>query len=118
MELMGGRRLRGVISVVSAAMVGVVGAGASQAADTLDKSTVEQRIVPNADPDFRELGFGPGEPYVVREEGVGSAQAGRDTRRESLLYFGQLTDFQLADEESPARVEFIDVGPFSAAWRP
>ena len=26
----------------------------------------------------------------------------------SLAYFGQLTDFQLADEESPARVEFLD----------
>jgi metallophosphoesterase (TIGR03767 family) len=115
---MGGPRLRGVLAVVSAAAVGVAGAAVSQAADTLDRSTVEQRIVPNADPDFRELGLGPGEPYVVREEGVGSAQAGRETRRSSLLYFGQLTDFQLADEESPARVEFIDVGPFSAAWRP
>jgi metallophosphoesterase (TIGR03767 family) len=118
MELMGGPRLRGVLAVVSAAAVGVAGAAVSQAADTLDRSTVEQRIVPNADPDFRELGLVPGEPYVVREEGVGSAQTGRDARRESLLYFGQLTDFQLADEESPARVEFIDVGPFSAAWRP
>ena len=38
-------------------------------------------------------------------------------RRRSLAYFGQLTDFQLADEESPARVEFVDRGR-SSAWRP
>jgi metallophosphoesterase (TIGR03767 family) len=85
---------------------------------TLGKSTVEQRIVPNADADFRELALGAGEGYVVREEGIGTAQGGRAERRSSLLYFGQLSDFQLADEESPARVEFIDFGPFSAAWRP
>ena len=42
-------------------------------------------------------------------------RAGAQNRRKSLLYFGQLSDFQLADEESPARVEFIDTGPFGAA---
>ncbi len=85
----------------------------------LGQTTVEQRIVPNSDPDFRELSLtGPGEAYTVREEGVGTAQAGRQNRRQSLLYFGQLSDFQLADEESPARVEFADTGPFGAAWRP
>jgi metallophosphoesterase (TIGR03767 family) len=122
MELMAGRRRLGVIALVSAAAMAVAATTASQAGaaagKTLDKSTVKQRIVPNSDSDFRELGIGPGEPYVIREEGLGTAQAGRDARRESLLYFGQLTDFQLADEESPARVEFADVGPFSAAWRP
>ena len=69
--------------------------------------------------------------YVVRDgvsEGnaaIPAAPAGRAERRRSLFYFGQLTDFQLADEESPARVEFLD--PTSdqdpsqfatAAWRP
>jgi len=61
-----------------------------------------------------------GEPFVVREE-LADAQGGRDERRESLAYFAQLTDFQLADEESPARVEFLDpfFGDFaSSAWRP
>ena len=65
--------------------------------------------------------------YVVRDgaaEGnpaIPDAQAGRADRRRSLSYFGQLTDFQLADEESPARVEFTDQEPsgFAAsAWRP
>lgn len=51
--------------------------------------------------------------------GLGGAAplAGRAARRRSLTYFAQLTDFQLADEESPARVEFVDRGA-SSAWRP
>ena len=65
--------------------------------------------------------------YVVRDgagEGdpaIPDAQPGRADRRRSLAYVGQLTDFQLADEESPARVEFTDQEPtgFAAsAWRP
>ena len=115
------RKWLGTIAAAGALAV-LVAAGASfghESADTFAKTTLEQRIIPNDDPDFRELALGPGEPsYVVREEGVGAAQAGRETRRESLLYFGQLSDFQLADEESPARVELLDFGPFSAAIRP
>ena len=49
-------------------------------------------------------------------------RAGRAQRRRSLAYFSQLTDFQLADEESPARVEFLDEvagqGGATSAWRP
>jgi hypothetical protein len=76
---------------------------------------------------FYGLRFGPGEPYRTRELNPGSpiAQSGRDQRRRSLIYFGQLTDFQLADEESPARVEFLDPtadqdpnGFAESAWRP
>ncbi len=50
--------------------------------------------------------------------------AARTSNRTSIVYFGQLSDFQLADEESPAGVEVIDplstpLGlPFEAAWRP
>ncbi len=107
------------------AMAGlVVGVGQTAAQsggpETLGHTTVEQRIVPSGDTGFRTLGLGPGEPYIVREQGIGAAKAGRAERRRSLLYFGQLSDFQLADEESPARVEFLDpIGPpVDAAWRP
>jgi metallophosphoesterase (TIGR03767 family) len=87
--------------------------------DTKRKTTVEQRVI-GGGTGFRMLGLGPGEPYVVRGEGIGSPRPGRERRRRSLIYFGQLTDFQLADEESPARVEALDRigGPFTAAWRP
>jgi uncharacterized repeat protein (TIGR01451 family) len=61
------------------------------------------------------------EEYVVRDPD-GVAQATRAQRRRSLAYFSQLTDFQLADEESPVRVEFLDEvagqGGATSAWRP
>ncbi|MFN8161917.1 MAG: metallophosphoesterase [Solirubrobacterales bacterium] len=96
-------------------------AAAAPASDTLGKTTVEQRIVADAAPGFRQLSLGAGgEGYVVREEGVGRARAGRAARRRSLVYLGQLSDFQLADEESPSRVEALDsvLPAFSAAFRP
>jgi 3',5'-cyclic AMP phosphodiesterase CpdA len=66
--------------------------------------------------------------YLVRDRAsernpkIPPAQEGRESRRRSLAYFGQMTDFQFVDEESPARVEFVDApfgqsGPASA-WRP
>jgi metallophosphoesterase (TIGR03767 family) len=91
--------------------------------DTEGKTTLEQRIVPSTNGAYDYLKLGAGEPYLVRQD-LGAAQAGRDARRTSLVYFGQLSDFQLADEESPARVEVIDPLstplnlPFGAAWRP
>ena len=82
------------------------------------QTTVESRIGPDDGAGFRNLQTVGGEGYVVREDGIGVANQGRAERRRSLLYLGQLSDFQLADEESPSRVEFIDYGPFGAAWRP
>jgi metallophosphoesterase (TIGR03767 family) len=91
--------------------------------DTEGRTTLEQRLVPTTNGAYDFLRLGPGEPYSVRQD-LGAAQAGREGRRTSLVYFGQLSDFQLADEESPARVEAIDPLatplnlPFGAAWRP
>ena len=111
----------------------VLGAGTAVAAhvsgsELLGHTTVDKTVVPlppeNPDDDYVELGEGPGEPYVVRDgaapdedDAIPNAQAGREQRRISLAYLSQMTDFQLADEESPARVEFVDPGP-SSAWRP
>ena len=66
---------------------------------------------------FEQVVEGPGQPRVVRTLANASALAGRADRRHSLAYFAQLTDFQLVDEESPARVEFADKGA-NAAFRP
>ena len=47
---------------------------------------------------------------------IGAARAAR----RSLVFFGQLTDPQIADEMSPARVDFVDPagGASSSSWRP
>lgn len=74
---------------------------------------------------YATLHAGPGRPYVVRED-LAPAHPRRAARRRSLVYVGQLTDLQLADEESPARLEALDPlaatgGPLAtlnAAWRP
>ena len=113
-----GSKARAIAGCGLAALVALAAANGASGQDTLGKSTLQQRIVPGDPSGFRTLGLGTGEDYVVREQQVGTAQAGRAKRRRSLLYLGQLSDFQLADEESPARVEFIDTGPFNAAWRP
>lgn len=67
------------------------------------------------------LEYAPGEDYVV----VGAPEDFRPPRQGSILNFLQLSDFQMVDEESPARVEFLDTSqrapglqPFSAAYRP
>lgn len=107
--------------LVAAALVAPAAVAAPS--DTEGQATTEQRIVPAAPGAFRFLQLGAGEPYAVRQE-LGTAGAGRAANRTSLVYFGQLSDFQLADEESPARVEIIDPLatplnlPFGSAWRP
>lgn len=107
-------------AALTGALALVLGASSFAAADPLGQSTTEERIVPDGAAGFDQLMTGPGEPYMVREAGFGAAQPGRESRRTSIAYFGQLSDFQLADEESPARVEFSDPAgsPVEAAFRP
>jgi len=89
-------------------------------------TTIDQTIAGTGHPDdgFQTLELAGGESRIVREE-LAKAKRGRAARRRSLLYVAQTTDWQLADEESPSRVEFLDIAanePFpntvSAAWRP
>ncbi|MFL5845007.1 MAG: TIGR03767 family metallophosphoesterase [Solirubrobacteraceae bacterium] len=101
---------------LAAATVLLMGAAAAQAAPP----TTTQRVVAGeTGAAYGRLLFGPGWKRVVRSD-LAAAKAGREKRRTSMLYFAQLTDFQLADEESPARVESLDQPntPFTAAWRP
>lgn len=94
--------------------------------ETHGHTTLEQTIEGTGDPadGFQTLRLAGGEPRIVREE-LAEAKPGRAKRRVSLLYAAQTTDWQLVDEESPSRVEFLDIAanpPFpntvSAAWRP
>jgi hypothetical protein len=117
---------------VAALVLLLAGAGAASAfvvgTDTAGHTTLEQTLTgPNPADGYANLSvndLNPDATRIVRDrahEGnnpaIPAAQAGRDTRRTSLSYFSQLTDFQLADEESPARVEFVDPGA-NSAWRP
>jgi metallophosphoesterase (TIGR03767 family) len=94
---------------------GALAVGASAAVPP--PSTITRTIVDRTGDGLLE--FGAAEPLVVREQ-LAPAQAGRETRRRPLLFFAQMTDFQLVDEESPARVELVDRygGSLSAAYRP
>jgi metallophosphoesterase (TIGR03767 family) len=84
---------------------------------TVERSVVAGAPLDPARPRFLRVQQGAGWARVTRELLPGQAQAGRETRRRSLAYFAQLTDFQLSDEESPARVEAAD-SLASGAWRP
>ncbi len=122
------RRSRWRALVLASALLAVV-AGSAAAThlpiDTQGHTTVEQTLVPAEGPDggYTNLKLGRGEPYIVRDGAkernpkIPTAQGARDERRLSLAYLSQMTDFQVTDEESPARVEFLDPGP-SSAWRP
>src|SRR4051794_24503873 len=123
MKLRGVLTRAGIALMVLATTMAMAAAGKAAVSDTEGQTTLSQRIVPAAPGSYRFLQLGEGEPYTVREELAG-ADPERAEKRTSLTYFGQLSDFQLADEESPARVEIIDPLstplnlPFGAAWRP
>jgi metallophosphoesterase (TIGR03767 family) len=84
----------------------------SSAHDTSGISTLQQTITggDRSPGSFSFLRQAAGEPYVVRSD-LAAPKPGRERRRRSLSYLAQLTDFQLADEESPARVEWLDDFP-------
>jgi metallophosphoesterase (TIGR03767 family) len=102
---------------------GARAAGAS--GSTTGLTTAEQTLTGDDPADgFQFLDLGPGQSPIVREE-LAEAKPGRAGRRVSLLYLAQTTDWQLADEESPSRLELLEFTanpPFpnalSGAWRP
>jgi metallophosphoesterase (TIGR03767 family) len=90
----------------------LLAAPSALAADTTSR-TIQDRDRDNL------LEYAPGEPHVVRDD---LAPAGQNRRRsrEERLFFGQMTDTHVVDEESPLRVEFLDKSgpPFTSAYRP
>lgn len=85
--------------------------GSAPAASPPDTSTLRTTLVDRDRDGFLERG-GPGEP--LRDRGT-PARAGR-----TLATFGQLTDTHVRDEESPARVPFLDRlgAPLDSTFRP
>jgi metallophosphoesterase (TIGR03767 family) len=90
-------------------------AGAS-AAEPRPQPDTPQRTIVDRNRDNR-LEYGPAEATQVRTD---LAQRGPGGTARQLIFFAQMTDTQLVDEESPARVEFVDrIGrPYEAAYRP
>src|SRR5918999_77465 len=77
-------------------------------ADPRGRTTLEETLAPAPGAGFAGLQPARGERYVVRRGGSAKASRGRRRERRSLLMFAQLTDPQVVDEMSPARVDFAD----------
>ena len=93
---------------VVAAAAALPGAGVARAAPLQKTTTAHATIGGDAAAPYSRLKLLPGWKRVVRDD-LALPRSGRLARRRSLLYFAQLTDFQLADEESPARAEVLDI---------
>jgi metallophosphoesterase (TIGR03767 family) len=109
---------RTVLQMLLAAAVLLVPAAAGVAATTRSSSaTTVLGTLRDRDGNNR-LELGAGDPRVVRQA-IAHARKGRAGRRRRLFTFGQLTDFQATDEESPLRGEFTDVfdDPFQDFYR-
>ncbi len=75
-------------------------------------TTVDATIRPLGSGRYRRLGWGPGEPHLVRDEHGARPAADRVGRRRSLLYLAQHSDMHLCDAQAPARL----VGGQSFGW--
>jgi metallophosphoesterase (TIGR03767 family) len=88
-------------------------------ADPAGKTTLEETLAPSGGA-YSTLAPAKGEKYAVRRGGSAKAGRKRAAKRRSLLDFAQLTDPQVVDEMSPARVDFADPagGEIKSSWRP
>ena len=103
------RKLNALLLVVLAVVLAVPAPGG---ADPAGKTTLDETIRIRTGTGFQLLETAGGDPFVTRKSKLGKAQSGRDKRRRSLLFFGQFTDPQIADEMSPPRLDFLDeAGP-------
>ncbi len=101
-----------------AGLTAALALGLAGPAESRPRTTLEQTIL-DRDGDNR-LEAGPGDDYEVRPDLGGPPSPNRERSRVPQLFFGQLTDMHVVDEESPLRVEFLDrLGPpFTSAYRP
>ena len=103
-----------------AVVAALLSAAPSAGAGPLEQPTTSYATVggePRAP--YSRLKLLPGWARVVRGD-LAAAHKGRLARRRSLLYFAQLSDFQLSDEESPVRAEVLDFAGtlYKSTWRP
>jgi metallophosphoesterase (TIGR03767 family) len=88
-------------------------------ADPAGKTTLEETLQRGSGA-YAPLQVAGGERYVLRRGGSAKARARRAAQRRTIVAFAQLTDPQVVDEMSPARVDFADPagGDIGASWRP
>ncbi|MDA0161481.1 metallophosphoesterase [Solirubrobacter ginsenosidimutans] len=93
-----------------AALLPACGGDARPAAPATSGSTLQATLVDKDGDGFLEAG--PGEPLIDRGPKAGLGK--------TLATFAQLTDTHVRDEESPARVPFLDRtgAPFTSTFRP
>jgi metallophosphoesterase (TIGR03767 family) len=102
------------------ALLALLALAPASLADPTGRSTLRETVRPSSGSGYVPLVSRGGERYVVRRGGRAKARGGRSDRRRSIAFFAQLTDPQIADEMSPARVDFIDPagGALKDALRP
>ena len=105
--------MRRLIAVAALCVLAGCGDDPRGAAPAAPGSTLRATLVDRDGDGFLERG--PGAPLIDRRELGGGGPPGR-----VLARFGQLTDTHVRDEESPARVPFLDrLGPpFTSTFRP
>jgi metallophosphoesterase (TIGR03767 family) len=103
--------------LLAAAPLLVLVTAAAMAAPAGPSAVVPSPTVRDANGDNRLERLGP-DPRIVRQN-LAHPQRGRAARRSQLIVFGQLSDFQIVDEESPVRGEFTDKfgAPFQDFYR-
>ena len=106
-----------LIAALGAGALAVAASGAAQAPPIPPPSTATGAVVDRNGDGLLELGRG--EALAVRED-LAPANPRRAQTRRALVFFAQMTDFQLVDEESPARVELVDRygGSLRGGYRP
>jgi metallophosphoesterase (TIGR03767 family) len=104
----------------AASLIALLALAPASLADPTGQSTLDETVEPGSGTGFVPLVEGAGEAYVVRRGGKAKPRRQRSDRRRSLAFFAQLTDPQLVDEMSPARVDFVDPagGSLKSSHRP
>jgi 3',5'-cyclic AMP phosphodiesterase CpdA len=110
---------RTAVLLLAAATAVLLGRAGPAMSDPAGRTTLEQTIGLADVGGLRAPSSGPGAPFAVRSEGPLRVRAGREGSRRSLAFFAQLTDAQLADEMSPARLELLrGTSSWLGLWRP
>lgn len=114
---------RRISPIALCAFVALLVATATAFGHPAGKTTLQETVVPGGG-DFKPVLAGKGERFRVLKGLGGQLDKRRASKRRSIVYFGQLTDPQLADEMSPLRLEALDPGGppeggrFASAHRP